>query len=186
MNGCLFNQERAGRAGVPLYAYPISSPTELTQGDHILYLSSIAPNRPTFRSALVVFALKDAINLVTYTKEGVRLQEVKFSNLHRVSRVEYTMCQYSRKKAIQRAKGRLKMKEKHYHPLFNNSHFFVSWSKTGKQYPLSVIVQNLLYDEGMSNLIRVAAYTVGQFKECPDSRGINLNWIVLSIHWDSN
>jgi hypothetical protein len=44
------------------------------------------------------------------------------------------------------------MKEKQYHPLFNNSHFFVSWSKTGKQYPLSVIIQNLLYDEGMYRL----------------------------------
>lgn len=147
----MFNQERAGHAGVPLYACPITSPTELTQGDHILYLSSIAPNRPTFHSALVVSALKDAINLITHTKEGVRVEEVKFSDLHRPSRVEYTMCQYSRKKAIQRAKGRLKMKEKHYHPLFNNSHFFVSWSKTGKQYPLSVIIQNLLYDEGTFN-----------------------------------
>lgn len=149
MNGCLFNQERVGRAGVPLYACPISSPTDLTQGDHILYLSSIAPNRPTFRSALVVSALKDTINLVTYTKEGVRVEEVKFSGLQRPSQVEYTMCRYSRKKAVQRARGRQKMKEKHYHPLFNNSHFFVSWSKTGKQYPLSLIIQNLLYDEGM-------------------------------------
>ena len=148
MNGCIFNQERAGYAGVPLYACPITTPTDLTQGDHILYLASIAPNRPTFRSALVVSADKDSIHLVTYSKEGVCLEEVKFSDLQRPSRVEYTMCRYSRKKAVQRAKGRLKMKEKHYHPLFNNSHFFVSWSKTGKQYSFSVIIQNLLYDEG--------------------------------------
>ena len=151
VTGCSLSQDRAGYAGVPLYACPISSPTELTQGDHVLHLASIASNRPIFRSSLVVSAEMDSIQLISYTKEGVCLEEAKFSNLQRPCRVEYTMCQYSRKKSVQRAKGRLKMREKHYHPLFNNSHFFVSWSKTGKQYTLSVIIKNLLYDEGMSS-----------------------------------
>ena len=114
----------------------------------MLYLAAIVPNRPTFRSALVVSAEKGSVQIITYMKDGVRKEEAKFSDLQRLSRVEYTACRYSRKKAVQRAKGRLKMKEKCYHPLFNNSHYFVSWSKTGKQYPLSVIVQNLFYDEG--------------------------------------
>ena len=153
MNGCLFNQQRTGYAGVPLYASPIASPTDLEQGDHVLYLASIAPNRPIFRSALVLHAEKGLITLITNSKDGVKQEDVKFSDLHRLCRVEYTVCRYSRKKAVQRAKGRQKMKERHYHPLYNNSHYFVSWCKTGKQYPLSVIIQNLFYDEGEASRI---------------------------------
>ena len=151
VNGCLFNQERAGYAGVPLYASPISSPTDLELGDHVLYLASIAPNRPIFRSALVICRAEkgECVNIITNSRGGVQEEDVKFSDLHRLCRVEYTVCRYSRKKAVQRAKGRQKMKEKHYHPLYNNSHYFVSWCKTGKQYPLSVIIQNLFYDEGI-------------------------------------
>lgn len=134
---------------MPLYACPVASPTELNKGDHILYLASLAPHRPTFCSALVVSAGKGSIHIITNSIQGVRKAEVKFSDLQQLSRVEYTACRYSRKKAVQRAKGRLKMKERHYHPLYNNSHFFVSWARTGKQYPLSMIIQNLLYDEGM-------------------------------------
>ena len=80
------------------------------------------------------------MSVITNSVIGVTKKEVYFDELQNVHKVEYDSCRYSGEESIERAKRRFKLKEKSYHALYNNSHFFVTWCKTGREYPLTDIL----------------------------------------------
>lgn len=120
------------------------------KGDHIIFQTadSVSPFRPSYQSALVLEAEKDWIQIMAYTRKGISEENVAFSSFKQLHKVEYLRCKFSAKNAVWRAKWRQKSGENHYHTLFNNSHFFVSWAKTGKEYPLNSIIDHLSIREG--------------------------------------
>lgn len=71
-----------------------------------------------------------------------------FGSFRCLHRVEYTDCRYSPIKAVSRAKWRLGVGEDHYHVIFNNSHYFVTWAKTGNEYLLYDVIDGLMVEEG--------------------------------------
>ena len=136
--------------GQPLFAQLLmeSSETELQPGDHILYQSSKPPFRIMYRSALIseIEGVNSnlKLNVITNVPEiGVTQKQVYFDELDNLHKLEYDTCRYSTKESIKRARKRLKLKEKCYHALYNNSHFFVTWCKTGREYPLTDILEEI-------------------------------------------
>ena len=136
--------------GQPLFAQLLmeSSETELQPGDHILYQSSKPPFRIMYRSALIseIEGVNSnlKLNVITNVPEiGVTQKQVYFDQLDNLHKLEYDTCRYSTKESIKRARKRLKLKEKCYHALYNNSHFFVTWCKTGREYPLTDILEEI-------------------------------------------
>ena len=83
------------------------------------------------------------ITVITNCEDGVIIKDVLISELHNLHRVEYSSCRYSMEESLERALSRIS--ENHYHPLRNNSHHFVSWCKTGQEYPLTDIIRSLEY-----------------------------------------
>ena len=146
--------------GQPLYAVLMeSSDQQLQAGDHILYQNSIPPFRITYRSALVTEIqgtdsnLK--INVITNIPEiGVIQKQVYYDELENLHKLVYDTCRYSSEESIDRARRRLMLKEKCYHALYNNSHFFVTWCKTSREYPLTDILEQI--NEGKTGSISKA------------------------------
>ena len=128
--------------GQPLYAYLIDSGDCLDTGDHILHQCSKPPYRIMFYSTLVTKTPDSTgkLSVVTNSVIGVTKKEVYFDELMNVHKVEYDSCRYSPDEAIERANRRFKLEERCYHALYNNSHFFVTWCKTGREYPLTDIL----------------------------------------------
>ena len=134
--------------GQPLFAILIESSETLQAGDHILYQSSKPPFRIMYRSALVTETLGTdsnlEVNVITNVPEiGVTQKQVYCDELENLHKLEYDTCRYSSEESIERARKRLKLKEKCYHALYNNSHFFVTWCKTGREYPLTDILEEI-------------------------------------------
>ena len=120
----------------------VDSEKYLCPGDHVLYQSSKPPFRVMFYSALIS-SCQDAtgrVTVITNSVIGVTKKEVYFDELQNVHKVEYDSCRYSGEESIERANRRFKLKENCYHALYNNSHFFVTWCKTGREYPLTDIL----------------------------------------------
>ena len=134
--------------GQPLFAVLLESSDLLQAGDHILYQSSKSPFRMMYRSALISEIqgtdgnLK--VNVITNVPEiGVTQKQVYFDQLENLHKLEYDTCRYTSEESIKRARKRLKLKEKCYHALYNNSHFFVTWCKTSQEYPLTDILEEI-------------------------------------------
>ena len=138
-------------SGQPLFATLIEAHGQLQAGDHILYQSSKPPFRMMYRSALVCdiqssdgdLQLSVITNVPTIGVTQNPVHFKMFENGFKLHRVEYDTCSYSNKESIKRAKSRLKLREKCYHALFNNSHFFVTWCKTGREYPLTDLLEEI-------------------------------------------
>jgi hypothetical protein len=75
-----------------------------------------------------------------FAPKGVEYQVYKFQEFNSLHKVKY-LGGYSSEEAIERAKRRLS--EKYYHGLFNNSHHFVTFAKTGLEYSLAELVYGL-------------------------------------------
>lgn len=149
VKGATFKDYKEGSAGIPVSPVPITYPTELNKGDHIIFQTEDCnpPLRPLFQSALVIAAEK-SIQIISYSRSGIYEDDVAFGTFKCLHKVEYTNCKYSSKKSVSRAKWRLKAGEDHYHTIFNNSHYFVTWAKTGNEYLLYDIIDCLTYEEG--------------------------------------
>ena len=61
---------------------------------------------------------------------------------------EYSHCRYTDDQAVTRAEQRLEWGEEEYHCLYNNSHHFVTWAKTGRESSLADIIESLTYQTG--------------------------------------
>lgn len=128
-------------SGRPLHAVPVICPSGISEGDHILYLiNNNDIYRPTYRSALVESVSEGNVSIIVYTPQGVQRhvqQFYLFRSLHRVDYTAGTLSEMAIKRAMQR------LGECHYHGLFNNSHHFVSWTKTGLEYSLADLVHGV-------------------------------------------
>lgn len=138
-------------SGRPFCLSHVTNPTELNTGDHILFQTPhcTRPCRPSYQSALVENSEKDIFQIISYSRGGIYQDDTNFSSFGKVFRVEYTRCcRYSGRRAVIRARVRIDLGEDHYHALFNNSHFFVSWAKTGNEHSLASIIDGLAFNEG--------------------------------------
>jgi hypothetical protein len=138
-----------GVLGHPILPRSVGDPRELNIGDHILIEQTSSQYRKSFSSALVYEAVdKLALCPIVITNDyeaGVIVREIptdKFQTCN-IHRVEYSSCRYSGEESCKRAMSRIN--ENDYNPLCNNSHHFVSWCKTGREYPLTDIVRTLGY-----------------------------------------
>jgi hypothetical protein len=139
--------------GRPLCTVPVNRPSDISEGDHILYrVNGVCEEyRPTYQSALIEKKLsgEGSFRLIVYAPKGVKYRVCKFQVFNSLHKVKY-VGGYSSEEAIERAKRRLN--EKHYHGLFNNSHHFVTFAKTGLEYSLAELVYGL---QGSYNLLRM-------------------------------
>ena len=128
--------------GRPLCTVPVNRPSDISEGDHILYRVNDENYRPTYQSALIEKKLsgKGSFGLIVYAPEGVSYREQKFQEFNSLHKVNY-VGGYSSEEAIERASKRLR--ETYYHGLFNNSHHFVTFAKTGLEYSLTELVHGL-------------------------------------------
>ena len=143
--------------GQPLFALLMESSDQLRAGDHILYQSSKPPFRIMYRSALIS-EIKDTgtnLKVIVITNIPEIKKQVYFDELDNLHKLEYDTCRYSNEESIERATKRLKLNEKCYHALYNNSHFFVTWCKTGREYPLTDILEEI--NQGKANSINYSA-----------------------------
>jgi len=140
--------------GQPLVPHPVNDITDVRAGDHVVYHIGRGECRKDYRSALVseVDSEHNEMKIVTLTREGVVETMVGLASLGRLYRIEYSTCRFTAEEALSRAHWRQGMDEKKfYNPINNNSHFFVTNAKTGREYNLSDIIMDLKdQDTGLS------------------------------------
>ena len=86
------------------------------------------------------------IHVIKNSSDGVKTEWLDFSDSHFI--VEYSHCRYTDDEAVERAEQRLEWGENRYHCLYNNSHHFVTWAKTGRENALADIIESLTYQKG--------------------------------------
>ena len=155
---------RESTPGQPLFAFLIESISQLEPGDHIVYQSSKPPFRIMYRSALVVRCTTDKVIFITNIEIGVTKKRIYFDELKNVHKIEYDECHYSVEKSLERAKRRLKLNEECYHALFNNSHFFVTLCKTGREYPLTDILVEISQGENICTLLDILSHSFARLQ----------------------
>lgn len=142
--------EREPLSGQPNFVIHVDSAKTLAPGDHILLQITKSVYRKVFRSGLVtkidLTSGKLYIEYFTNKEEGVVKKCAPFEKLQCLYKVQYSACRYSTEESLLRAEGRIN--EEHYHSLNNNSHFFVTWCKTGREQPMTDILRGLEYREG--------------------------------------
>ena len=132
------------RPGRPLrtVTVPVVLPSSISEGEHILYLiNNNADYRPVYRSALVESISGGNISVIVYMPQGIQRYVQQFHQFKSLHRVDYTSSAFTGKVAVENARRRLG--ECYYHGLFNNSHHFVSWAKTGSEYSLADLVHGV-------------------------------------------
>ena len=133
--------------GVPLYPIPVNEAKDVLKcGTHLVYQVCGEPYRPCYRSALVVKVEDKRIRVIKNSSDGVKTEWHNFTSSQFI--VVYSHCCYTDDEAVSRAEQRLKWGEKCYHCLYNNSHHFVTWAKTGRENPLADIIESLTYQKG--------------------------------------
>ena len=128
--------------GYPHFSKAITSKDNVQYGDHILFQVIELPFRPKFRSALVVDT-RERIEIIMNSEEGVVRRSIPFHMMKKLHKIVYTSQLYNEAKSVERAESRLMHSEKCYHALKNNSHFFVTWCITGREYSLTDILRVL-------------------------------------------
>ena len=134
--------------GVPLHPMPVNDTKNLLRhGDHLIYQVCGKPYRPCYKSALVLTAENTKIQVIMNSSEGIIKKWLDYSDNFYI--VKYSHCRYTNEKAVERAKRRQTWGEiKCYHCLYNNSHHFVTWAKTGREHSLADIIESLTYQKG--------------------------------------
>ena len=148
----------------------------LKPGAHLVYkVCRKEPCRPCYRSALVLKVEGTKIHVIMNTSEhdetehdkteheerernkteqkGVKAECLEYSRtdyyIIKYSHCcEYSHCRYTDDVALTRAEQRLEWGEEEYHCLYNNSHHFVTWAKTGRESSLADIIESLTYQTG--------------------------------------
>jgi hypothetical protein len=139
---CDANSTRMLSANRPLRTVPVDGISKVSEGDHIVYLiNSAATYRSVYRSALVESTSGENISIIVYTPQGIKRRSQKFRSFKSLHRVDYTDGACTGRAAVEKARRRIG--ECYYHGLFNNSHHFVSWTKTGLEYSLADLVHGI-------------------------------------------
>ena len=128
--------------GYPHFAKTITFKDNVQYGDHILFQVTEEPFRPKFRSALVI-DVGEHIEIIMNSEEGVVKEVLPFHMMKMPHKIVYEYQLYNEAQAVEHAESRLKHGEKCYHVLKNNSHFFVTWCITGREYSLTDILRIL-------------------------------------------
>ena len=90
--------------GRPLCTVPVNRPSDISEGDHILYRVNGDEYRPTYQSALIESKLSEGgLSFIVYTPKGVEHQVKKFHLLKSLHKVKY-VAGYSSEEAIKRAR----------------------------------------------------------------------------------
>ena len=114
------------------------------------------------------------IHVIKNSEDGVETEWLDITDSHLI--VAYSHCRYTDDEAVERAEQRLKWGENCYHCLNNNSHHFVTWTKTGRENALADIVESLTYQKGdvMCECVcrgggglQSSTYTVCTAGQCP-------------------
>ena len=98
-----------------------------------------------------------SINVIMNSNEGVIKQGMWLNYFEDFNIVVYSHCHYTDEEAVERAEQRLKWGEKCYDCLNNNSHHFVTWAKTGRENPLTDIIESLTCHNGMHDFFFLAS-----------------------------
>lgn len=132
-------------------AEEVKNISTIKKGDHLIHCVTKNPYRPMFQSALVIDSSEDrnSVSVIRNCMNGIEEKTFAFSSIRFPYKVIYdsqAFPLFNSDDAIQRAKNRQRMRETkdHYCPLFNSSHHFVTWAKTGDEYSLRDIVQSEL------------------------------------------
>ena len=142
--------QRTLSADRPLRTVPVVGLSEISVGDHIVYLinSELNNYRSAYRSALVESTSSSGnIDTIAYTPQGIQRHSQPFRSFKSLHRVDYTSGACTGRTAVEKAKQRIG--ECYYHGLFNNSHHFVSWTKTGLEYSLADLVHGIQGECGL-------------------------------------
>ena len=153
------------RQGRPLRARPITRPSDITTGDHILYqINTSNEYRPVYRSALVEEVSRGNVSFIEYnTSQGLqRNNKRQFTSILSLHKVDYTAAGTNHGEAVIQ-KARKRLDECHYHALFNNSHHFASWAKTGLEYSLADLVLGMEGNYKIIILYQLKVYTISSF-----------------------
>ena len=130
------------RLGRPVCTVPIETSSKLSEGEHIIYLINDKSDcRPVYRSAIIESIFYGNVSIISYTPKGVQRSAQQFHSFQSLHRVDYTTSACTGRAAVENARRRLE--ESHYHGLFNNSHHFVSWAKTGLEYSLADLLHGV-------------------------------------------
>ena len=130
----------------------VVSKNDIRYGDHIMVQTSREPCRRCFESAIVSCVNEhgdiEVIANTQFEPKGVKRVLCSFVSLKEknVCVVQYSKCRYSADEAVKRAEQRLQMKDNRYHVLYNSSHHFATWAKTGKENPLTEITKDMQYE----------------------------------------
>ena len=156
-NKCLLSCAVEEPRGKPLSIVPIDNAQTLSyqlieEGEHIIYTSSSPDHTPVYRSALVVNLNKSLERLTIMTAKGslgtpvgVVEEDIDFGAFRNLHKVTYSSS-LSSMRAIQEAKNRRTRQnedKERFHSWNNNSHLFVTWCKTGREDPLTDILNTL-------------------------------------------
>ena len=134
----------------PLRTVPVDGLSEVSEGDHVVYLINSESNnyRSVYHSALVESTSSSGnIGTIAYTPQGIQRHHQPFHSFKSLHRVDYTAGACLGRAAVEKAWQRIG--ECYYHCLFNNSHHFVSWTKTGLEYSLADLVHGIQGECGL-------------------------------------
>lgn len=161
--------------GRPLRTVPVVCPSSISEGEHILYqINSSADYRPVYRSALVESVSDQGdIGIIVCTPRGVQHHVHQFYSYRSLHRVDYTVSACTGKAAVENSKRRLG--ECYYHGLFNNSHHFVSWVKTGLEFSLADLVHGV---QGTESSVLLKGLATAFCKFC------QINYCYLAVGCD--
>lgn len=164
------------RPGRPLRTVPVICPSNISEGEHILYLiNNSADYRPVYRSALVESISDGNVSIIVYTPQGVQRHIQQFHSFKSLHRVDYTVNACTGRAAVENARQRVG--ECYYHGLFNNSHHFVSWTKTGLEYSLADLVHGVQGEHTAAQY-----YTTTIVLSCIDSVVIHFLLLIGFVH----
>ena len=151
-----------------MFAYAIHSSSDLRLGDHIVYQSSRPPFRIRFVSALIVgHQEENSVETITNGVVGVTKRTFHFTELKNLHGIKYDSCRYSEEESVERANARFRLKENCYHTLYNNSHFFVTWCKTGREYPLTDVLVEISQGKTFSTMLfSSACHNIHRYYAC--------------------
>ena len=91
---------------------------------------------------MVVDVTERNITVIQNSLQGVKEITLQMSSLKFLHRFLYSDSGvYDVEEAVERARCRIRHNERHYDPLMNNSHHFVSWCRCGSECLLSDFIQ---------------------------------------------
>ena len=135
----------------PKYIRHLTSYNMVPPGTHIIYRSSKPPHPPVYSSAIVLSKVEESqeLKIVSITLDGIRETTHKFDSLPCLYQVFYHSCR-SECEVVACARRLIitfKDKTHHYDEHCNNSHHFITRCMTGRDHPLTKLLNEIALKE---------------------------------------